>query len=199
MDDGGGDRFGNSRFTQNWRPAGYNGRSFSSGSSGRSWSGRSGSDGPSWRKDDGKGTRRVGDEGQEEDEVQSPLKEKQRRELAVKTKKVLFVEEGTGKATKPAGDVGDVVPKSLEMGEKEESEAEKDMRGLVEPGTDVNSAMHIDDGVLDLVQEGKGKEKEVVENGVKAGTYKKRPRASGQTAECDCAAIRHGKEEKSSG
>ena len=87
MDDGGGDRFGSSRFSQHWRLAGYGRRSFSSGSDGRSLSGRTGSDGPSWWKDEGRKEIQNEKRG-EEAEVQSPLKEKQREDHEAKSKKV---------------------------------------------------------------------------------------------------------------
>jgi hypothetical protein len=68
-DDGGRERLGGGRFVPSWRSEGNGGRSGHGGSGSRYSSGRSGSDAPSWRKDDGSKNKDSGEE------VTSPIKQ----------------------------------------------------------------------------------------------------------------------------
>ena len=99
--EGGGDRFGGGQYVPNWRLSGLSAKSFSSGSGDRNLSGRSGSDGPSWRKEiKEKGVQKSGGSKGEEGEVQSSLKNTQKQALGVASKKVLFAGDAEDKETR---------------------------------------------------------------------------------------------------
>lgn len=140
-----GDRFGGGRFHAAWRSGSSGSRGSYGGYGSRSLSGRSGSDAPSWRKEDGRGGNN-GEEGTKkgEEEVTSPLKGKDSETVDGKSKRVLFLEEGKADGEKQGG------------GLKEKNKVSTKEQQMRQPGGkegDMNSAMQLDKKVEEEVKE----------------------------------------------
>ncbi|CAN6195050.1 unnamed protein product [Urochloa humidicola] len=172
----GGDRASGGKQLTNWKSWGSGSGNQSRASSGKLVPSRCGSDAPSWRKD----VALKGDAGgkatgkEEEEEVTSPLKLKDKQLYEGLTKKVLFVEK-----EKVANNVAGKQEETRVLQVAQNKAVEASGKGKV---IDVNSTMqdmHVDDDRVLPADDG---EKEILgtkEKGSRRGTYKKLPRDIG--------------------